>query len=70
MGDGGLFVWVVGDGGRRAFYLGFMYFWWVVWWRVCCRWLIGGGVDVMEFVVCGPMVGCGESPWRYSLGVR
>ena len=42
----------------------------VVWWHVCCRWLIGGGVNVIVSFVCGRMLGCGECPWRYSLSVR
>ena len=41
----------------------------VVWWRVCWRWLIGFGMDVVVCFVCGRMLGCGVCLWRYSLGV-
>ena len=42
----------------------------VVWWRGCCKWLVGGDVDVVVCFVRGRVLGCGLCPWRYSLGVR
>ena len=41
-----------------------------MWWRVCWRWWVGGGVDVVICFACGHVVGCGACPWRCSLGVR
>jgi hypothetical protein len=41
-----------------------------VWTRVCWRWWVGGGMDVVIRFACGHVVGRGACPWRFSLGVR
>ena len=40
-----------------------------MWWRVCWRWWIESGVDVVIYFACGHGR-CGACSWRYSLGVR